>query len=151
MGSQREAKGQLTLSHELLALIQWLVEHDAERLKKIIARATDKGLKERISHQTRNANAQALEEAQHSIMDFFALLEVLLAESLHENTVQQALEKNLMPALEHIDSTQCDDATVRSSVAKATSKLQSNEQANPQEVLFQELLKQWKPSKKAMH
>ena len=55
----------------------------------------------------------------------------------------------LMPSLDQIDSMACDTATVRSSLQKATSKLRINPEANPQDLLFKEILKQWKPQKKA--
>ena len=152
MSNDKHNHGQLTLSHELLALVQWLVEHDTEKIKKLISRAVSGGLKDKINRQKTDNNEQALEEAQNNIMDFFSLLEVLLAESLHENMVQRAVEQKLMPAVEQIDATQCDDATIRLSVEKATTQLNLKPQANPQEVLFQELLKRWKPNKKqAMH
>ena len=56
-----------------------------------------------------------------------------------------------MPTIDHIDSTICDDATVRSSVEKATAKSEQHPKANAQELLFKELLKRWKPSKNMMN
>ena len=84
-----------------------------------------------------------------SMLDFFAMLEELLIESLDEQAVENALEKNLMPAIDQIDSSVCDDATVRFSIEKATSKREKNK--SPQhlkETLLKELLKRWKPRKK---
>jgi hypothetical protein len=92
-----------------------------------------------------------IEEIQHSIIEFFSMLETLLLESMKEQAVQKAVEKNLMPTIDHIDSTICDDATVRSSVEKATAKSELQPKANAQELLFKELLKRWKPSKNMMN
>lgn len=91
----------------------------------------------------------AEEEMQDSIVDFFSLLEGLLMETINEQAMLKAHEKNLVPALEHIDSTICDTATVRSSLEKATTKMTKNPEANAQQLLFEELLKRWKPNKKA--
>jgi hypothetical protein len=62
--------------------------------------------------------------------------------------VQKAVEKNLMPAIDHIDATLCDTDTVRTSIEKATAKIEINSKDNPQEILFRELLKRWKPPAK---
>ncbi|MFI5333302.1 MAG: hypothetical protein ACHQVS_04340 [Candidatus Babeliales bacterium] len=140
---------QFVISYELLALLQWLVEHDAERLKKIIARALQNGLKKDIQNfKVYAADAQSNEDIQHNIVEFFGLLEALLVETMNEHAMQDAVEKNLMPAIDQLDSTICDDATIRSSVEKATLKLDKSPQDNPQEVLFKEILKRWKPQNK---
>lgn len=140
---------QFVISYELLALLQWLVEHDAERMKKIIARALQNGLKKDIQNfKAYAADAQSNDDIQHSIVEFFGLLEALLVETMNEQAMQDAVEKNLMPAIDQLDSTICDDATIRSSVEKATLKLDKSPQADPQEVLFRELLKRWKPQNK---
>jgi hypothetical protein len=151
---------QFVISYELLCLLRWLTEHDAERLKKIISRAVVIGLKDELlkmehffdKHKKDMPEAEHnLEEIQYSIVEFFGLLEALLIESLNEHAVQQAVEKNLMPAIDHIDATVCDNDTVRTSIEKATSKSEWNSKENAQEILFKELLKRWKPQKNVMN
>ena len=147
--------GQFVISYELLGLLRWLTEHDAQRLKKIIARALATGLQDEFTqmetffdaHKTEE-NEHQVEEIQYSIIEFFGLLEALLIESINEHAVQKAVEKNLMPAIDHIDATLCDTDTVRTSIEKATAKIDINTKDNPQEILFRELLKRWKPPAK---
>ena len=140
---------QFVLSYELICLLQWLMEHDAEKLKKIVSTALASGLQSRIQKESILPESQTdLEDIQESIIDFFGVLETLLLESLHEHAVKKALENNLMPAIDQIDSTVCDNATVRFSVEKATSDLENNPQENPKDLLFKELLRRWKPNKK---
>jgi hypothetical protein len=148
--SMNSHNSQFVISYELLALLQWLVEHDAERLKKIIARALGSGLKKDIQNYKAHFSADnhTNEDIQHSIVEFFGLLEALLLETMNEHAMQDAVEKNLMPAIDQLDSTICDDATIRTSVEKATTKLNKSPHDNPQEVLFKELLKRWKPQNK---
>jgi len=76
------------------------------------------------------------------------MMETLLVESLEEQAIKKALEKNLMSSIDRIDSSVCDDATVMFSVEKATSKVEENPKENVKKVLMEELLKRWKPSKK---
>jgi hypothetical protein len=139
---------QFVISYELLHLLQWIVEHGSHELKQLVGKALAAGLRERMHHA--DADMHIAEEMQDSIVDFFSLLEGLLIETVNEQAMLKAHEKNLMPALEHIDSTVCDTATVRSSLEKATTKMTKNPNANAQQLLFEELLKRWKPNKKAM-
>ena len=146
---------QFVISYELLCLLRWLLEHDVEKLKKMVSKALASGLREDIKQFEQfgdvNTDPAMIEEIQHSIIEFFSMLETLLLESMKEQAVQKAVEKNLMPTIDHIDSTICDDATVRSSVEKATAKSEQQPKANAQELLFKELLKRWKPSKNMMN
>lgn len=141
-------QNQFVVSYELLSLLKWLVEHDANKLKKIIGKALETGLK----HELRAidiTSKENSEEIHHSIVEFLGLLEVLLYECLSDDLVKQAIEKKLMPAIDHIDSTICDDATLQSSIQTATAKSEHHPERNPKELLFEELLKHWKPAKKS--
>ncbi len=143
-----EQNAQFVLSYELLHLIDWLVEHDADKLKKIISQAAASGLREKIQSIDNPSKLAITDDMYHSIIDFFELLENLFTDATNEHIAQKAKEKNLMPAIDQIDSSICDDATVRLSVEKATSKLENNPNANVKEQLFKELLKRWKPHNK---
>lgn len=141
---------QFVLSYELICLLQWLMDHDADKLKKIIDKALASGLKTKLQKESMHAEQLGdLEEIQENIIDFFAMMESLLVESLHEQAVKRALENDLMPSIDQIDTTVCDNATVRSCVEKATSTIERNPKENPKELLFKELLRRWKPSKES--
>jgi hypothetical protein len=146
-----DADNQFTISYELLCLLRWLTQNEDMKLKRMISKALSSGLNKKMQKIEYNNELFNLEEAQQSIIDFFSMLENIMVESLNEQVVQQAVEKNLIPALEHIDSTVCDDATVRFSVERASSKSNSNEKESPQELFFKEILKRWKPRKKNIH
>ena len=144
---------QFVISYELLCLLRWLIENDAEKLKKIITKALSAGLNEEIKKIERFSSITTdaphiAEEMQHSIIDFFHTMEVILLESINELTIQKAVEQKLMPAIDHIDASTCDETVVRSSIEKATSTSALKPGSNVQELLFKELLKNWKPSKK---
>jgi len=154
-----EKDNQFVISYELLCLLRWIIYNDSNKLKKIIKKALESGLREELLKRNNKIDEpfgqegenpeSTLEDIQMSMLDFFAMLEDLLIESLNEQTVKNALEKNLMPAIDQIDSSVCDDATVRFSIERATAKKERNK--SPQhlkEVLLKELLKRWKPRKK---
>lgn len=145
-----QENSQLTLSYELLYLLQWLIEHEPEKIKSLITKAFENGFAQDLKKIGANTEYQMPEEVQHSVVDFFTLLEVLLHEVTNEQLMKRVMEKKLMPAIDHIDSTECDDETVLSSVEKASSKFESEPEKNPQELLFKELLRCWKPTKKTL-
>lgn len=140
---------QFVLSFELLCLLRWFVEFEGEKFKKLIGKAMQAGLKDELrSIQKAHIDESMMEDVQHSIIEFFNMLEVLTADAITEQAMHTALQKNLMPTIDQIDSNICDDATLRSSLEKATSKIEMHPNENPKELLFKELLKRWKPSNK---
>ncbi len=144
--------GQFVLSYELLYLLQWLVDHESESLKKIVARAVRQGFRDSITHKTNDTIELQSSDAhiQNSIADFLSLLDILLIETTNEQGVKKSLERNMIPALNHIDSTICKNETVESSLIKASSKLDHTSNEKLQDALLKEILKQWKPDKKSL-
>ena len=145
--TEQKLADQLVLSYELLQLLEWLIENEAESIKKIIKRALSKGLTKKLkSHDAINTNT-----IQGNVIDFLELMEILLYEANHEVNVSDVIRKNLMPAIDHIDTSNFNAATVESSAAVASTKKEKNPQEDAQELLFKELLKRWKPKKKLTH
>lgn len=142
-----ENNSQVILSYELLALLSWMIHHEKQALKQIMNKALASKLRA-TTKQTDFMATQTAEDAHEDIIEFFGSLESLMIEVMNEQSIERVLEKNLMPALDHIDATICDDNTIRSCILKATSTLKHYPQENPQNLLFKELLKQWKPTKK---
>lgn len=141
---------QITLSYELLQLLAWLTENEPDKLKKLVKYAYNNGLKEEIILTRRSKDSSLADTMQYTLADFLSLFEMLLQEVSEENNLQKVVEKKLLPALDHIDSTACDGATVQTSLEKATSKIEAQPHINPQELLFQELLRSWKPKKETL-
>lgn len=147
--SSNENNAQLVLSRELLILLRWLVENDAPKIKRLIERAMISGLDDQIRHELNDTSFLDEESDVHvSIIEFLSLMETLLFEAMKESTTRKAAQKKLIPTIDHIDSTICDDATVLSSIEKATEKKTFSAGETPQEVLFKELLRRWKPQNK---
>lgn len=139
---------QFAVSYELLCLLRWLIEYDGDRLKKMVARAVSKGLNERIQHIQTYNDEEALEDAHENMIEFFGTLETMLIEAVQEQYTQQNLQKRLIPAIEFIDSTVCDDSLVQESIEKANLQAERKSNENLQEIFLKEILKNWKPAKK---
>ena len=147
--SNQEQENQFVISYELICLLRWLAEQERPKLKRIMSKALKAGLGAELKDAEHQAEQFDLEEAQQGIVEFFWMLEDILAEAINDEAVKHALEKNLIPALEHIDSTVCNDAIVRFSAERASTKNNLSGKETTQELFFKEILRRWKPGKKA--
>lgn len=136
---------QFVLSAELLKLLEWLIDYEQENLKKLIKRAVQQGFTKQGLHYHK---ANDPEQLQQSIIEFFTLIDILLHETVHEDEVQEALERGLVPSINNLDTNMYDSSTVATSIAKAAAAGQQKGK-NPKEVLCRELLKRWKPHKQS--
>lgn len=142
--------GHCVISYRLLRLLQWIIEHDQEGLKKLISQAVKNGLPLHAEKVMKKNDTLDL-ELQQSIIDYFSLLEILIGEVAHEYENAYDLQRKLVPSLERVDTNFCDAATVASSLESITSKQLSplKEKDVIKQVVFKELLKRWKPVKKS--
>ena len=146
-----DPENQCELSYELLYLLKWLADHEEATLKKIITRAVQQGFKHKMVNADSTTEELSDESIQHSIVDFLDLLDTLLHESFNEQSIKTAQQRNLMPAINKIDSNICDSITVQSSLDRTTAHLEHHPDANAKELLFREILKRWKPNKNKVH
>ena len=145
---QKMNNSQFVLSYELLLLLRWLIDHDEEKIKKIIGNALKSGLQQELQELSNTEDVSELADLQHSITDFLSTMEALLIDTASEHIKEKARQQKLLPSVDQIDTTLCDDTTVRFSVEKATSELSENPDANAKELLFNEILKRWQPTDK---
>jgi hypothetical protein len=138
-----DPNSQFVISYELLTLFKWLLDHEQDGLKKLIDKALRHGLDGHIGKQyTKSATHDDL---QRNIVDFFMLLETILYESINEDEVSKIMQRHLLPAIDHIDSTAYDTSTLASTIAKATVTAENHPERNAKDILCKELLKRWKP------
>lgn len=135
---------QVIITPALLELLRHIVDNHALALRSFIAQV--QRTQKRISSDRRQNDD--LENAQSSIIEFLTLMESLAHETSREQEATQQMQHVLMPSINRIDTSACDDDTVQASVEHATDQFSHNATQNPQELLFKELLKRWKPTKK---
>ncbi len=136
----QENDNHFVVSQELLIVMQYLIEYYSDDLKDLIKKA--------LSRKIHNNEPFDAQEAQETILDFLTLLELLAYENNQEFKVNQQLQKQLMPSIDHIDLRSFDSSIVDASIEQTTQEIEQHPQKNPQEILFKEILKQWKPHKK---
>lgn len=143
--------GQVLLTYELLFLLQWIIENESEALKKVVVRSLKNGFNDPDFRNHEVVEMHIADPSIHQcIVDFLGLLDALLIEATTELSMQKNVERNLIPALNHIDSTICNDETIQGSLKKATSQIHHSPEENPQDILLKELLRRWKPDKKSL-
>jgi len=145
------SQAQFILSYELLLLLRWLLEHDEEKLRKMVAKAYGSGLGrelDKIDYTSRELYQP--NDMQDNVVEFFSMLENILMEVIHDQVRAKAQRQNLKPSVDKIDGHECDIETVQCSLEKATVKIEHNPHANPKELLFEELLRHWKPTNRTV-
>ena len=139
----------VTLSLELLMLLEWLAHNGEEVVDKVIEFAFKSGLDREIRATSNLYNNNAVpENTQEAIPLFFDMLESLLAQKLEKITEDTARNNRLNTTIEHIDTSACDSDTIHSSVQRATSQVEVEPNKNPRDALTKELLRRWKPHDK---
>lgn len=135
---------QFTISHEVIAFLRWLVENHPNKLKDLTKKALSDGLlKQSYIDQTMSLE----DDATHAtILDFFGTLELIMHEALEEYATSTAQQNRLQDTIDQIDGSLCDTGTVKTSLEIATTSLALDPEKSPKELLFKEILKQWRPS-----
>lgn len=138
----------LVVSYELLQFLHWIILSEPEALNVLIRQAFEAGVIDQANQDaTTHEPHHHHEELRQSVIDFFDLLELKIHEARNEPDPQLS-SLAFRPAVNNIDSSLCDENTVSLSVAQATSQLQFTTPQHAKEMLYKELLKNWKPRKK---
>lgn len=144
---------QFVISYELLQLLQWLVDNEPEALQELVSLALEQGLyeKELLAPQDKKTHYHNSEELQQSIVDFFTLLETYIYETPQLSSEDTLIaEQSMLPTIDRVDSSICDENILATSMAQATSQLKSSGGKNAKELLYKELLKNWTPRDKRL-
>ncbi|MCA9770735.1 hypothetical protein KC460_05185 [Candidatus Dependentiae bacterium] len=145
-----EPQEQLVISYELLCLLHWFMEHDNAKFRRMLKTALKKGLYKKIVNKQDLEQFKTLENIQHTILDFFGMLEALFIEAFSEYETEQIAQKSILPELDHIDSKHYDDSEIHLSAQKAQKDATDNPAQLAKDILFQELLRRWQPKKKTV-
>lgn len=135
----------LSLSFELIYLMGWLLKHEKGMLNSLIKHALKNGLAEDLEKIHLDSQTDASQELQATILEFLAFLE-------------RALAKNLDASLETSSTDRQDTAEIKTRLERAkqllSKELSSQQEKNqktddkaPKKSSFNQVLKNWKPSK----
>lgn len=149
MKNQGPFDNHFVISYELLALLEWLMEHEEAAVMNIIKSALTRGLSpNKVAHAMSHGDDPDL---QNVIVDFLAYLDLLLHEAVNEDEVDHVVQRTLIPSINHIDKRMLDEAAMNTSIAKAQAAAWKHSSYETKTILCKELLRRWKPGKQVMH
>jgi len=148
----------VSLTFELFFLMNWLLKHEKALLNSLIKHAIDHGFAQDLEKMDMNQYLQSADQFYAVILEFLLFLEKSLIQNLESVQLDQAAKDEIFPALKKIDLEALDLKTISRSLQQTKTKLSQgqlkkiNEASTTQEqantLLFEQLLKNWKPTKK---
>ena len=157
---------QISLSFELISLLNWLVRHEKAMLNSIIRHALERGFAEELEKIDTTQTVANHEDLYNTVLDFLEYLEHALIKNMDSIHIDTSTKDAIMPTLHKLEADSLDQKTLwlsmqqtRARILKAQQEKKSSAPAHetPQqtphsqhasEILFQQLLKNWKPNNK---
>ena len=132
----------LSLSLELLLLIDWLLKNDETKLKALIEDAIRNGFLDELDQvDTLEKNPTELNDLHSAIIEFLMLMEDLLLETLEEKELDYKTKEKLDATLQKINpANNLDIRAAWQSIQKT-----KTQKSDTQQMLFTQMLKNWKP------
>ncbi|MFH0898965.1 MAG: hypothetical protein V1855_05275 [bacterium] len=149
----------LSLSLELICLIAWLLKHEKSKLNVLIKRAIKNGLIQELDKLEKRDFLKASEELHMTVLDFLMFLEDSLIENLKTSHLDIKTERTLIPPLKNMEEDALPAQTIQLSIKEAKDQLIQEKQTDPtvsedvdhvKQVLFEQIIKNWKPSNKEL-
>jgi hypothetical protein len=146
----------LSLSFELIYLLGWLLKHEKNTLDALIKQAVKNGLAIDLKKITTEDQEKMTDQLYGTVLDFLVYLEDALANNLDGVQGDSATDQMLYPALNKFTNNSLDIQTIKLSMQQARERLQNKTTENPSQaeaiengksILFEQLLKNWNPSK----
>lgn len=138
-------EGDIVLSFELLVLVNWLMQNEKQMLNNLIKHALKNGLDQEFEKISSTDNIEVNEQFYTTIISFLLFMEDSLIECLSHIKINKDTQDDILPVLKKIDMRNI-NVKPTFSVAKK-SKAQNISTEETKDVLFQQILKSWKPNK----
>ena len=155
----------LSLSLELIYLLNWLLKKEKGQIKKIIQKVVSSGLFDEPEEMNNyELDPENLAEMQETILDFLIFLEDTLLECLDEKDQKSVSKDRLKPTLQKLNPESLDVRTIWLSMQQTKAKLSKKEDTKTtlqtkndssaktpnnqkaKKILFEQLLKHWNPN-----
>ncbi len=145
----------ISLSFELILLLNWLLKHEKAQLNNLVKDALEKGFMQEIETIAPDDYHQLADHFYSNILDFLLFFEESLLNNLETITIDEATNNAILPLIKKIDFENLDAKTLWLSMQETKKKIsksrtgaeQGSEKIN--NLLFERLLKNWKPNKKS--
>ena len=145
---------QLTISFEIICLMEWLLNHKKEALAQLVKDAVASGVGNEIGSVRDLDSMDMTEHLYDTVFDFVVGLEDLLIVELETEVAGKRMREKMAPIIKKIDFAKIDLKTLIVSVQEAKAALlkKSDDErkmlpatAEINNELFSQLLKNWHP------
>lgn len=139
----------ISISVELLMLLDWLINNDKASLDNIVKNAFKSGFYERLTLDANIDSSELLEQLYPTIVDFLLMLENSMTQGLIDRQSQTLNSKEISPVIRKLSLKDINLETLYLSTIQANKKLKNHNDSpeNVQKILFAQILKNWKPNK----
>jgi hypothetical protein len=149
---------QISLSIELVYLINWMLTHQRAQVSALVKQAVKQGFIEELSTLEEVDNPQSADFLYATLTNFLDFLEKNLVKQLESVNISPNAKDAIVPALRKVDVKSLDFKTVWESMQHTQERLKTSKASprrkrttptvaqNATEILFEELLKNWKPT-----
>ena len=155
----------VSLSFELICLLNWLVRREKALLNTLVKRAVENGFVGELEIGSEVDSMESPEQLYTAVLDFLEFLEQALIRNLETIQVDGNTKDRILPALQKIEPGNLDLRTVWLSMQQTKTRLkkelkmptQTSQRISedekiviqgPEKILFEQLLKNWKPTNK---
>lgn len=158
---------QLSLSFELICLMDWLLKNKGSKLKDLVKEAVDKQLADSLEKMSEHDYVKMASRMHDVVIDFVIFLEDMLIEELEGVSPDLNVREKMFPAIKHMDIAKFDINAVWLSMQQAKIKFMKKRQRHSGDIigakvaskskisdddikqeLFKQLLKNWQPKGK---
>jgi hypothetical protein len=144
----------LSLSLELVYMLEWLLKNEKNLLNKLIKDAIQKGFLQDANRADTEIYIQNPELVYTTILDFIVSLENLLSKNLEETAKTTTAENEILPTLKKIDTEFLESTIITASIQQTRERLNQNNKeietkqpVDAKRLLLENIIKNWSPSK----
>ena len=156
---------QISLSFELISLLNWLLRHEKTMLNTMIRHSLERGFAEELEKIDTTQPVANSEELYNTVLDFLEYLEHTLIKNLESIHIDHSTKDAILPTLHKLEGDSLDQKTLWLSMQQTRARMLKVQQEkaadapieaqarakrsqHANEILFQQLLKNWKPNAK---
>jgi len=138
-------EGDIVLSFELLVLINWLMQNEKQMLNNLIKHALKNGLAEEFEKISGIDNIEVNEQFYTTVISFLLFMEDGLVQNLSQIKIDRNSKDDIFPVLNKIDMKDINIKPIFSGAKHSTTASVDTEETK--NILFHQILKNWKPNK----
>jgi|SaaInlLV_10m_DNA_2_1039722.scaffolds.fasta_scaffold06969_4 hypothetical protein len=141
---------QLSLSFELICLMDWLVKNGQKDVTNLVKGAIKKGFEKELDKISDADYSKMDDYLNNTVLEFVFMLEDILIKEIEGVSVKESIRENTSATMKNMDIDAIDTKTVWLSLQQTKSQLKKRKEDNKaadeaKKILCAHLIKNWKP------